>query len=144
MGALYLIAIINGARVGIESDRIESVVHIADVIPVPKSNPAVAGLFALRSRVLTLIDSQALVTGVPIPREGSALAVIANIGGHAFGLLVDAVEDVVSIEDDMIKQSINPGDEWRALVTGVAVINEKMVMIIDPVQLTGGIEAVAA
>jgi purine-binding chemotaxis protein CheW len=144
MGALYLIAIINGARVGIESDRVESVVHVNDVIPVPKSNPAVAGLFALRSRVLTVIDSQVLVTGIPKRREGASLAVIANIGGHAFGLLVDAVEDVVSIEDDMIEQSINPGDEWRALVTGVAVIDDKMVMIIDPVQLTGGMEMIAA
>ncbi len=144
MGALYLIAIINGARIAIESDRVESVVNVHDVIPVPKSNAAVAGLFALRSRVLTLIDSQVLVTGKPKARDGSVLAVIANIGGHAFGLIVDSVEDVVSIEEDMIEQSINPGDEWRALVTSVAIIDDKMVMIVDPVQLTGGIEAVAA
>ena len=50
MNALYLIAVIDGSRVAIQSDLVEAVVRVNDVIPVPKSNPSVAGLFALRSR----------------------------------------------------------------------------------------------
>jgi purine-binding chemotaxis protein CheW len=144
MAALYLIAKINGARVAIESDRVESVVHVHDVIPVPKSNSAVAGLFALRSRVLTLIDSQVLVTGKPQPTVKGALAVIAEIGGHAFGLLVDSVDDVVPIDLQTIETKINPGKEWLPLITGIASVGGDMVMILDPAQLVGGIDAVAA
>jgi purine-binding chemotaxis protein CheW len=144
MAALYLIAKIDGARVAIESDRVESVVHVHDVIPVPKSNPAVAGLFALRSRVLTLIDSQVLVTGKSQPTAKGALAVIAEIGGHAFGLLVDSVDDVVPIDSQTIETKINPGKEWLPLITGIASVGGDMVMILDPAQLVGGIDAVAA
>jgi purine-binding chemotaxis protein CheW len=144
MNSLYLIAIINGARVAIESDSIESVVHVQDVIPVPKSNALVAGLFALRSRVLTLIDSQVLVTGKPNAPQKGALAVIAEIGGHPFGLLVDAVEDVVPIDPSTIDMKINPGANWQSIVTGIAPVGDHMVMIIDPAQLVGGIELMAA
>lgn len=144
MAALFLIAKINGARVAIESDRVESVVHVHDVIPVPKSNAAVAGLFALRSRVLTLIDSQVLVTGQPRAVIKGALAVVAEIGGHGFGLLVDSVDDVVTIDPQTIETTINPGAEWQHLVLGIAPVGGDMVMILDPAQLVGGIDALAA
>ncbi len=144
MSALYLIAKIDGSRVAIESDRVESVVHVNDVIPVPKSNSAVAGLFALRSRVLTLIDSQVLVTGKRQPAVKGALAVIAEIDGYAFGLLVDSVDDVVLIDPQTIETKINPGKEWMPLITGIASVSGDMVMILDPARLVGGLDALAA
>lgn len=144
MSALYLIAKIDGSRVAIESDRVESVVHVNDVIPVPKSNSAVAGLFALRSRVLTLIDSQVLVTGKRQPAVKGALAVIAEIDGYAFGLLVDSVDDVVLIDPQTIETKINPGKKWMPLITGIASVSGDMVMILDPARLVGGLDALAA
>lgn len=143
MKSLFLIANIAGGRIALESARVESVVHIQDVISVPKSDPLVAGLFALRSRVLTLIDSQYLVTGIPQVAQKGALAVIADIGGHAFGLLVDSVEDVVAIDPDVIDSTIKPGLEWQSMVTGIAVVDGKLTMIIDPVQIVGGAQLLA-
>lgn len=144
MNALYLIAVIDGSRVAIQSDLVEAVVRVNDVIPVPKSNPSVAGLFALRSRVLTLIDSQALITGRAKAPEKGALAIIAEIDGHAYALLVDAVDDVVVIETDAIETTINPGPEWQKLATGICTVDDKLVMIVDPAQLVGGREMMAA
>jgi purine-binding chemotaxis protein CheW len=144
MSSLFLIAHINGARVAIDSDRIESLVHVHDVVPVPRCHPSIAGLFALRSRVLTLIDSQFLVTGVRQPAKKGALAVVAEIAGHHFGLLVDSVEDVVSIDDSQIENNIMPSRQWVHLVSGTASVGGELVMILDPSQLINGDEALAA
>ncbi len=144
MSSLYLIAHINGARVAIDSDHIESLVNVQDVIPVPKSDPGIAGLFALRSRVLTLIDSQYMVTGIAGTAIKGALAVVAEIGGHHFGLLVEAVEDVVSINDHQIEPNIKPPALWAPLVTGTASVDGELVMILDPARLVNGSEALAA
>ena len=144
MSSLYLIAHISGARVAIDSDHIESRVNVQEIIPVPKSDPAIAGLFALRSRVLTLIDSQYVVTGTAQPAGKGALAVVAEIGGHHFGLLVDAVEDVVSIGDHQIEANIKPPEMWTALVTATASVDGELVMILDPARLVDGQEALAA
>ena len=144
MTSLFLIANIDGARVAIDSTVIESLVHVHDVISVPKCDPSVAGLFALRSRVLTLIDSQYLVTGKQQPLQKGTLAVVAEIAGHHYGLLVDSVEDVVSIPDEQIEAHINPPKKWAALVTRIASVDGNMVMILDTTQLINGEEALAA
>ena len=144
MSTLFLIANINGARVAIDSEHIESLVHVHDVINVPKCHPSVAGLFALRSRVLTLIDSQYLVTNKRQTVTKGALAVVAEIAGHHFGVLVDSVEDVVSILESQIECHIDPPKMWAPLVTATASVNGEMVMILDPTQLVNGDEALAA
>lgn len=144
MPSLYLIAQINGVRVAIDSDGIESLVNISEIIPVPRCDPSVAGLFALRSRVLTLIDSQYMVTGTTKPAVKGALAVVAEIGGHHFGLLVDAVEDIVSIADHQIEQNIKPPAIWASLVTDTASVDGDLVMILDVRRLVSGKEALAA
>ncbi len=144
MSALFLIAHINGARVAINSENIESLVHVQEVIAVPKCDPSIAGLFALRSRVLTLIDSQYLVTGKNRPVQKGALAVVAEISGHHFGLLVDSVEDVVTINVDRIENNIKPAKAWAPLITGTASVGGEMVMILDPARLVNGEESLAA
>jgi len=144
MASLFLIAHIDGARVAIDSHWIESLVHVQDVVPVPRSHPSIAGLFALRSRVLTLIDSQYLVTGVREPVQKGALAVVAEISGHHFGLLVDSVKDVVSIDDSQLEANIAPSKQWSHLVTGTALVEGELVMILDPSRLINGDEALAA
>ena len=83
--------------------RSNLIVHVQDIIPVPMCDPSIAGLFALRSRVLTLIDTQYLVTGAARKAEKGALAVVVDIAGHQYGLLVDKVEDVVSILPEQIE-----------------------------------------
>ena len=144
MSALFLIAHINGARVTIDSESIESLVHVQEVISVPKCDPRIAGLFALRSRVLTLIDSQYLVTGKNRQVQKGALAVVAEISGHHFGLLVDSVEDVVTITVEQIEHNIKPAKAWAPLVTGTASVGGEMVMILDPARLVNAEEALAA
>lgn len=144
MTALYLIAHINGCRVAIESDRVESIVHVPDIIPVPQSDPSIAGLFALRSRVLTLIDSQYIVTGERRNLQKGCLAVVAEIGGHHFGLAVDRVEDVVSISSDNVQAAINPSDQWKAIISETASVGDDLVMILDPAKLVAGEQALAA
>jgi purine-binding chemotaxis protein CheW len=144
MTSLYLIAYIDGACVAIESDKIESIVHVQDIVPVPSCDPSVAGLFALRSRVLTLIDTQYLVTSCSQRAQKGALAVVVDVAGHQYGLLVDKVEDVVSIHQDQIEQNITPAKEWRRLASETAFVDGRLVMILDPSSLVNGEAALAA
>ena len=144
MDALYLIAHLNGACVGIDSSAIESIVHVQDVVPVPRCDASVAGLFALRSRVLTLIDTQYLVTGVRQHAEKGALAVVVEIAGHQYGLLVDKVEDVVSIEERQFEDRVKPASEWASLVKHTASVDGRLVMILEPSSLVDGQTSLAA
>ncbi|MBL0925948.1 MAG: chemotaxis protein CheW [Sphingomonadaceae bacterium] len=144
MDSLYLIAHLNGACVGIDSSAIESIVHVQDVVPVPRCDPSIAGLFALRSRVLTLVDTQYLVTGIRKQVEKGALAVVVEIAGHQYGLLVDRVEDVVSILPGQIEDRVKPAAEWAALAKCTASVDGRLVMLLDPESLVQGQISLAA
>jgi purine-binding chemotaxis protein CheW len=144
MSELFLIAEIDGAMIAIESDMVESVVRVQDFIPVPRIDPLVAGIFALRSRVLTLIDTQFAVTERPRPVPANALAIIAQIGGFHFGLLVDAVKDVVTVQPEQYVTSIKAGSNWMPYSKGLVDIDGQIVVIICPAKIVEGKQDMAA
>ena len=90
---LFLIAHIAGRGVAIETAQVESVVDIADTVAVPRAEAAIRGLVALRSRVVTVIDTGTALGLDPTPAE-SCRAVITRIDGHHYAILVDSLEDV--------------------------------------------------
>ena len=144
MSNLYLIAVIAGTEVAISSNCIESVVTIGDVIEIPKCDPMVAGLMALRSRVLTLIDCQYAVTGNSRVAGPRSHAVIVEVGGHNYALSVDAVRDVVSVEPEDIKAVTRLDSRWQAIATEIAVIDDRVLMVVSPELLLSSRMAIAA
>ncbi|MFZ2995308.1 chemotaxis protein CheW [Sphingobium sp.] len=99
MDRLYLFATLAGTRIAVETGEVEAVVKLTDVSPVPGMGAHVAGLSALRSRVLTIIDVAALIRGVATPPEQRGLAIIADIAGHSYGLMVDSVSDICRVPE---------------------------------------------
>lgn len=99
MDKLYLLAMLAGTRVAVETGEVEAVVKLTDISPVPGMGAHVAGLSALRSRVLTIIDVTAIVHGRPTPVEQRGLAIIAAISGHSYGLMVDSVSDICRVPE---------------------------------------------
>ncbi len=135
MAKLFLLAEIAGTEVAICSDIIESVVNVGEAVAVPRCDPVVAGLFALRSRVLTLIDCQYRITRSKKSMDKKSLAAIATIGGHSFGLLVDRVYDVTTVEDEALHPAVKLSANWASIVTNLLAIDDRMVMVIDPERL---------
>ena len=85
MNELLLIVTIAGERVALPAAAVESVVELDTLIPVPRAAPHVAGLSALRSRVLTVIDCRRslelgvtdyVATASAKPRSSSSTAII--------------------------------------------------------------------
>ena len=144
MTKLFLIAEIADTSIAICSEVIESVVTVGDVVEVPRCDPVIAGLFALRSRVLTLIDCQYRVTGQRKVVDQKGLAVVASIGGHNFGLMVDRVSDVVSVAEDAIIPATKLDRKWRELVKELIEIEGKLHMVVDPERLVAIDDRLAA
>ncbi len=72
---LHLVGRLGGRGVLFPATQVRRVVDIADVVPVPRAAPAVRGLAALRSRVVTVIDSWRLLD-LPPPPPGRHLSLI--------------------------------------------------------------------
>lgn len=132
MKELYLIAVIAGEQVAIPAEKIDSVVNVRESVPVPSAGPFIAGLFALRSRVLTLIDCQYFVTGEPAELTPGQPAIVVGIGGCSYGLLVDSVIDVIQTS---VRPAHLPGQlptGWNDIGTAILDIDGATYLLIDP------------
>jgi len=142
---LLLVVTIAGERVALPSTAVESVVELDALIPVPRAAPHVAGLSALRSRVLTVIDCmRALELGVTDCSDGIREAVVVELDGHHYALLVDTVEDVVEAlsEPSPVRAAMGPG--WERISKGMVETESGPLLVVDVAALIGGIEAKAA
>ncbi|USI73102.1 chemotaxis protein CheW [Sphingomonas morindae] len=144
MKELKLIARIAGQRVALPTDAIESVVEIDMISPVPLAPVHIAGLAALRSRVLTMIDSYAAL-GIEAPLvETERQAVVVTVDGHLYGLLVDEVDDVITAtgEPAPLHGGLDPG--WAAAAIGVVEHEQASLLLLDPARLVAGTRRAAA
>lgn len=122
MAQLYLFARVAGTNIAVRTEEIEAVVKIADISPVPGVPRHIAGLSALRSRVLTMIDTAALIGGQATPKQDRSLAIVADISGHSYGLMVEAVSDIGPAPDGELPLRGQLDAAWipyaRAIVEG--------------------------
>lgn len=144
MDMLKLIARIAGQPVAIPTGAIESVVELDAITPVPLAARHIAGLSALRSRVLTVIDSYAaLELGCGTVAPG-AQAIVVTVDGHLYGLLVDEVIDVAEIdcEPGPLHAGLSAG--WAHAALGLVEHEGHTLLLLDPARIIAGPVAQAA
>ena len=145
MNELLLVVTIAGERIALPSAAVESVVELDALIPVPRAAPHVAGLSALRSRVLTVIDCmRALELGVTDCSDGIREAVVVELDGHHYALMVDTVEDVVEALSEPSPVRAAMGSGWERIAKGMVETENGPLLVVEVAALIGGIEAKAA
>ena len=120
MNELLLVVTIAGERVALAAAAVESVVELDTLIPVPRAPAHVAGLSALRSRVLTVIDcKRSLELGVSDCSGGIQEAAVVELDGHHYALIVDLVEDVVEALSEPAPVRASMGAGWERVCKGM-------------------------
>jgi len=143
MNNLYLLVTIAGNRVALPAASVESVVEIDRIDPVPLVADHVAGLFALRSRVMTVIDSHAAVCRGHFAWDGRAEAVIVNCEGHGYAILVENVDDVVEADKPLQSRAVLSAG-WARVSRGTIDVDGEALLVIDPVALVDSPSAAIA
>jgi purine-binding chemotaxis protein CheW len=145
MNELLLIVTIGGQRVALPAAAVESVVELDTLIPVPRAAPHVAGLSALCSRVLTVIDClRSLELGISDCSHGIREAAVVELDGHHYALIVDVVEDVMESMSDPSPVRAAMGGGWERVSKGMVETEVGPLLLIDVAALISGVEARAA
>ena len=104
MTELFLLARVADRGIAVPADQVLSVVDLGEIVSVPRVAAAVRGLAALRSRVVTVVDT-AVALGLSPPERTADRAVITKVDGHEYAFLVEALEDVAPF----VRQPLSPG-----------------------------------
>jgi purine-binding chemotaxis protein CheW len=111
---------------------------------VPLAAPHIAGLAALRSRVLTIIDTYAALELGVSPRDGVIQAIVVTIDNHLYGLLVDEVVDVAAITGDPQPLHAGLSRGWAQAALGLVEHQDRALLLLDPARIVAGPLSAAA
>jgi purine-binding chemotaxis protein CheW len=139
MNELLLVVVIAGERVALPAAAVDAVVELDTLIPVPCAAPHVAGLSALRSRVLTVIDGKgSLELGESDRTDGIREAAVVDFDGHHYALIVDLVEDVVEALSDAAPMRAAMGAGWERVCQGMVDTETGPLLLVDVAALISG------
>lgn len=138
---LLVILQIAGRRCALSALDVRSVIETGVITPIPRSPVWIAGITALRSQALTVIDCRRAIglTDGEWPTDHRA-AVITE-GGHSYALLVDGIEDITTAAGEAGQVPGGFGAEWSRISLGMIETMAGPALLIDLPALLAGPEA---
>jgi purine-binding chemotaxis protein CheW len=112
--------------------------------PLPHAPAYVLGMINLRGTVLPVLDLACFLTLPPCTPDKSSVVVVANINDQPVGLLVDAVCDIINVQDSEIQNPPDMGGNQQGVVRGVVTIGENIVTLLELSGAVPDLQPVAA
>lgn len=111
-------------------DQVVEVLRMASLTPVAESPAGFAGILNLRGHAVPVLDLVQRLAAVRKPADPDQAIVIVAHQGRLVGLVVDAVDEVVDLDDS----SIRPPDRLlgdRTPYFGVARWDQRVLLLLD-------------
>ncbi len=116
----------------VEIAMVNEIIRMKDITPVPGALPHIRGLVNLRGQTIPVMDLRARIGLPEVEESGDSRIVVIDFEAGRLGIVVDAVEEVMTFEADDIQPApaLAAGQE-QEFVEGVARQGERLVTLID-------------
>jgi purine-binding chemotaxis protein CheW len=116
---------------GVPIDEVQDVFKPQRLTPVPLSHPDVAGVLNLRGRIVTMIDCRQHL-GLGRSKYETMMAIGVERGNESYGLLIDKIGDVLSLETSALEANpVNLDPRWRAVSKGVFRLEQRLLIVLN-------------
>ncbi|MCR2834698.1 chemotaxis protein CheW [Parerythrobacter lacustris] len=142
MSTLYVMIEIDGRLAAIDAADVQSVIEVGSIYPVPRAPGHIAGLTAMRSQSLTVIDCRKAL-GLPsqtVPER----APVVRVADHSYALMVDRVDDVLESRSEPAAVPGNFGADWQRAGRGMIETDRGPALLVNVEALIAGPRAKAA
>jgi len=139
-GELLVIARIAGRCCALSALEVKSVIEIGAVTPIPRAPAWIAGITALRSQALTVIDCRRAIGLDADCWPTDHRAVVVAESGHSYALMVDGIEDITTAVGEAGQIPGGFGPEWSRIATGMIETMAGPALLIDLPALLAGPE----
>jgi len=128
---------LGSAEYAIPIAQVREIVRTPSLARMPLGPPGVAGVADLRGRLVPVVD----LRGPDSPAAGEAAqdgrVIVAEGAAAAFGLLVDAVTGILSIDEAAVEPAAALGACTLRGVVGAALVEGRPVTLFDAADLVG-------
>ena len=128
----YVTAMVAGQMFGLPILRVQDVFAPERLTRVPLAAPEVAGLLNLRGRIVTLIDMRKRLGLTGEESEYAAMAIGVEAAGESYGLLVDSVGEVLTLDDAAREANpVNLDPRLAQVSGGIFRLEHQLLVLID-------------
>ena len=122
--------------------QVHEIIRYTKPRSVASSDPSVRGVISLRGKILPVYDL-ATRLGVDHAEVSDAKIVIVETADDMAGVIVDDVEEVITIDAEQIGEAPTAGIGPSHPVDGVAKIGDRLVVLLDPEGIVGAVAPAA-
>jgi len=142
----YVTASIGGQLFGMPIGRVQDVFMPDRLARVPLAPPEIAGMLNLRGRIVTAIDMRRRLGLGPPEDRGQRMAVGVESRGESYGLLIDAIGEVLKLPAASREDNpVNLDARLARVSAGVHRLEDTLMVVLDVDRvLELGIQAEAA
>lgn len=117
-----------GARI----EQIREINRLVPITTVPKAPGSILGVINLRGKVIPVISLRERFGFKKVDADGYTRIVVSEVGGQTVGFVVDAVTEVLRMDDT----AIEPAPESAAgvdsaFIRGIGKVEGRLVIILD-------------
>jgi purine-binding chemotaxis protein CheW len=128
----YVTATVGGQLFGLPIGRVRDVFVPGRIVRVPLAPPDVAGVLNVRGRVMTMIDMRRRLAFDPAGDGGARMAIGVDCGDETYGLLIDAVGEVLSLAAGSREDNpVNLDARLAQVAAGVHRLGDQLLVILD-------------
>jgi len=128
----FVIYQLAGEQFGVDIAAVESIIKMQEIAAVPQVPEFVEGVTNLRGEVLPVIDLRKRFEIPAADDSEEERIVVVEIDGQNVGMIVDAVTEVLTLDEDAIEapSALVIGSSVD-FITGIAKVDDQLVTIID-------------
>jgi purine-binding chemotaxis protein CheW len=116
---------------GIDIFRVNEIIRLREITPIPKSESYIRGLVNLRGKTIPVVDLRIrLNLGSAEDTESTRIIVVDAESGN-IGVVVDAVREVITLQPDQVNQApLLVSDTDNDFVRGVAKVDDGLITLL--------------
>ena len=121
---------------GVNIVAVDGIIKMQTITKVPKALDFVEGITNLRGSVLPIIDLRKRMKMQAQEATNDTRIVVVNMEGQKIGMIVDAVSEVLTIQEDIVEPPppmVSTVD--TAFITGIAKVDTRLIILLDLVKV---------
>jgi len=131
---------LSGEEYALPISKVHEIIRFTQPRSVSASEPWIRGVISLRGKIVRVYDL-ATRMGLGGERSANAKIVIVESGDDVTGVIVDAVEEVLTIDASQVEPSpTGDSDTFES----IAKVDDRLIVLLNPEGLFGGRTAGAA
>lgn len=134
MSRQYVVISLEEQRFCIPIELVNGIIDKFNITAVPNSRSYIQGVTNIRGDIVPVISLKAIFSLVD-SKPGDAKLLNVFLSGKSIGFLVDKASQVVTVEEEDLTEMPKLAAASQAYFDRVAKIDEKLVIVLNPVEL---------